>query len=109
MRYHKKHVVCPYKDCDVVLDIECTKILAEMSRTALKLYLYIRDYSNRINDEGIILFDFIEAKELCGFKQDKSVYNALSELINKDVLAGREKHDEFYYNPKFINYKKEKQ
>jgi len=108
MRYHKNHTTSPYKDSELLLEINATKTLSEISKTAFKLYLYIRDNSLRVKNEGVILFDFTEAKEMCTFKQDKSIYNALSELINKDILAGRKEHDEFYYNPKFINYKKEK-
>ena len=105
MRYHKKHDENPYKESDLMLGINETKVLFELSKTSIRLYLYIRERSVRVKD--ILYFEIKESKKYCNFKQDKSVYNALSELINNNILAGREKHDEFYFNYKFINKEKE--
>jgi hypothetical protein len=107
MRYHKKHIVSPYSDLDKLeLSIDGLKIVSELSKTALKLYVFIREESIKV--DKIVYFDRKKAKYSCEFKQDKSVYNALSELINVDILAGRSEYDEFYYNPKFITNEKEK-
>lgn len=105
MRNHIKYSENPYKYADLMLGIDETKVLSELSKTSLRLYLYIRERSVRVKD--VLYFEIKESKKYCNFKQDKSVYNALSELINNNILAGREKHDEFYFNPKFINEEKE--
>jgi len=104
MRNHKIHTNTPFSG-GLEVTIDNARVITGLSKTASRLYMFIRESSVRNN--GIIIFNFKAAKSTCGFKQDKSVYNALSELINKDILAGREESDEFYYNPKFINNKKE--
>ena len=47
------------------------------------------------------------AKGVCGFKQNKSVYNALNELVSLGIIAGMDDPNEFYYNPEFIGNEKE--
>ena len=106
VRLKKKHTTNPFKaHAGLQLQMEETYKISELSKTAMKLYLHIREYSFRTN--GCIVFDFAVAKGLCGFKQNKSVYNALSELIEQDIIAGTEDSVEFYYNPRFISNEKE--
>lgn len=101
MRYHKKHEDNPFnKDSHLMIRIKDVTLLSKMSKTALRLYLYIREYT--YVDEELIIFNKTEAKKVCGFKQDKSIYNALSELIDLEILAGTKDPFEFYYNPKYI-------
>jgi len=105
MRNHKQHVDNPFKNNGLMVGIEEAHKIGELSKTAVKLYLHIREYSFRT--KGYLLFDFSMAKELCGFKQNKSVYNALNELVDANILAGMKDSCEFYYNPKFINHERE--
>lgn len=88
-----------------MLQMEETYKISKLSKTAMKLYLFIREYSFRT--EGCIVFDFAMAKGLCEFKQNKSVYNALNELVEQDILASSKDSIEFFYNPRFIANEKE--
>jgi len=106
MRLHKHYKENPFKDeVGLRLGMEETITISELSKTAMKLYLFIREYSFRT--KGYIVFDFAMAKGLCGFKQNKSVYNALNELIDKEIIADSKDSLEYYYNPRFINNEKE--
>jgi len=100
-----KHKVNPFKEDELKLEMEATRAIGELSKTAIKLYLFVREYSFRT--KGYVILDFSMAKSVCGFKQNKSVYNALNELIEQDILAKTEDSVEFYYNPKFIANEKE--
>jgi len=106
MRLKKQYETNPFKDGELKMGIEETYIIGELSKTAMKLYLFIREYSFRMKG-GSIIFDISTAKNVCSFKQNKSVYNALNELINSNIIAGTKDSDTFYYNPKFINHEKE--
>ena len=105
MRNHKKHTETPFDGGSLKLSMNETYEISKLSKTALKLYLFIREYSFRTN--GVIFFDKNMAKGVCGFKQNKSVYNALNELVSLDIIAGMNDPNEFYYNPEFIGNEKE--
>jgi len=105
MSHHKQHTENPFEQGGLKLQMKETNTISELSKTAMKLYLFIREYSFRT--KGYIVIDFDMAKGLCGFKQSKSIYNALNELVRHDILAASKDSLEFYYNPKFINPEKE--
>jgi hypothetical protein len=106
VRLHKKHIENPFKEhVGLKLGMNETHKISELSKTAVKLYLFIREYSFRSG--GCVIFDFSMAKALCGFKQDKSIYNALNELVRKDILASSEDPIEYYFNPRYISNEKE--
>jgi hypothetical protein len=100
-----KHKTNPFSEGELKLEMEATRTIGELSKTATRLYLFVREYSFRT--KGYVVLDFSMAKSLCGFKQNKSVYNALNELIEQGILAKTEDSIEFYYNPKFIANEKE--
>jgi hypothetical protein len=117
MRNHKIHTETPFTFLDENFnDVEFEKIQLEvtinsldkistLSKTAIKLYKHLR--MDAFREDKILYFDIKEAKEYCEFKQDKSIYNALKELVKAGILAGRKNPSEFYYNPKYICHKKE--
>jgi hypothetical protein len=106
MRLHRQYKENPFKkEVELKLKMEETRKISELSKTAMRVYLFIREYSFRT--KGCILFDISMAKDICGFRQNKSIYNALNELVSADILAGTKDSVEFYYNPKFINNEKE--
>lgn len=105
MRNHKIHTESPFLDGGLILDIDTLRLVASLSKTAFKLFIYIKEASYR--EGGVIYFDKYEAKSYCGFKQDKSIYNALNELVNIYVLAGKKEPNEFFYNPIYIKNSKE--
>jgi hypothetical protein len=95
----------PFEYAGLQVTFEVLLTLIGLSATSLKLFIYIRGYS--FKDEGIVYLDKQAAKEHCEFKQDKSVYNALSELADAKILARSRESFEYYYNPKFITNQKE--
>lgn len=106
MRNHKKHSQSPFsKYEELQLKIEVAKIISELSKTSLKVLVYIKE--NAFRDDNLILIDKQDLKSYCGFKQDKSVYNALSELINHGIIASSNDVWEYYYNYEFISEIKE--
>ena len=117
MKNHKEHTETPFepldenfnviefKDIQLEVNSDSLEVISKLSKTAMKLYKYIR--VDGFREDKFILIDINEAKSHCEFKQNKSVYNALSELINVEILAGRKSSSEFYYNPKYIGHKKD--
>jgi hypothetical protein len=106
MRNHKEHEISPFNsEDDLAITLEDAEILSKLSKTAFKLFLFIKE--NSFREDGTIFFDKPEAKRICGFKQDKSVYNGLNELVDLEILAGMKDSKEFYYNPKYINSENE--
>lgn len=105
MRNCLTHTESPYPESRTKFGIEEYHLFNSLSRTAMKTLLYIAEHC--VRDGRRILFDKEDAKFEIGFRENKSIYTALTELITKDILAGCKCSDEFYYNPIFIN--KEKQ
>jgi hypothetical protein len=105
MRYHKEHNTNPFDKSEVLIPIGIFNKISELSKTSLKVYKYIR--TRAFKEDGILYFDIKDAKDYCGFKENKSIYNAMSELINSDILAGRKDANEYYFNPKYIKNEKE--
>ena len=101
VRYDKN----PFIDMGLVVGMDTAIVLSELSKTSFAIYLSIREYSVRI--DGKIILNIKDIKEYAGFSQKKSVYNGVSELIAKNILACSEEWDEFYYNPKYIGPEKE--
>jgi len=106
MLIHPKNSKNIFKsDSELAIGMKEAVSIGELSKTAIRLYLFIREYAFRTN--GHVVIDFDLAKQLCGYKQNKSVYNALNELISNNILAKSQDSIEFYYNPKFISHEKE--
>jgi len=95
----------PFKDSELEITYENVEWMMRLNITALKMYLYIRGHSYR--ESGVVYFDKEASKVYCEFKQDKSVYNALYELIELGILARTRESFEFYFNPKFMDKEKE--
>ena len=105
MRNKKEHTKNPFDDSELKVSYDCFIRISKLSKTSIKVFMYIRE--DCFKRDGVLYFDKKAAKESCEFKEYKSIYNALSQLIDLGILAGKQNSDEFYYNPKFINEKKE--
>jgi hypothetical protein len=101
MRNKKKHTNNPFDDIKLEVTFEALLLISELSKTAMKVFVYIAGESYKEN--GIVYLDRKELKNFYGFKEDKSIYNGLVELIHRDILASTEQCNEFYYNPMFID------
>lgn len=100
MRNNKKHEINPFEEVDCEVSTDVLSVLCELSKTALKVFCYIANVSYCEND--ILYLDKKELKEFFRFKENKSIYNGLNELIKHDIIACTKVMDEFYYNKKFI-------
>ena len=105
MIIHPKHSKNIFEDCVLAIGMDEAIAIGELSKTAIRLYLFLREHAFRT--KGHLIVDFELAKQLCQYKQNKSVYNALNELVSNNILAKSKDSIEFYYNPKFINHEKE--
>jgi hypothetical protein len=105
MIIHKKHSENIFKDCVLSIGMNEAVSIGGLSKTSIRLYLFLREHAFRTN--GYLIIDFELAKQLCQYKQNKSVYNALNELVSNNILAKSKDSIEFYYNPKFISHEKE--
>ena len=90
----------PYIDSIDLIDIDIVRSLFGLSKTAFNVYLTIRERAIRL--DGKVIVNVSELVRFCGFNQEKSVYNGLSELIRVGIIACSEDYDEFYYNPRYI-------
>ena len=73
--------------------INLLKVLA-LSRTSLKLLTYFINYQD--HNSEIFHFDVNHCKRFTEFKDKRSIYNALTELLGKNIIA-RTENENFYY------------
>jgi len=101
MRNYNVYDSYPFIPQEIEITQEALELVSELSKTGLRLYNYMYQCSLRKN--GILYFDNKEAKFELSFKENKSIYNGINELLNKGIIARRKSNEEFYYNPKYIN------
>lgn len=101
MRNYNVHDSNPFELEEIEITQEALELVSELSKTGLRLYNYMYQFSLRKN--GILYFDKKEAKFQLSFRESKSIYNGINELLNKGIIARRKSNEEFYYNPKYIN------
>lgn len=103
MKNHKVNNENPFDkeiECEISLDI--LSVISELSKTSLRMYVYLAKYSYK--RDGVVFIDKKELKFELGFKENKSIYNGLSELLNRDILAASNDKDVYFYNPQYIAY-----
>ncbi len=101
MRNNVIHDDNPFDFNKLEITKEALELVSDLSKTGLRMYNYIYHFSYR--KDGILYFDKKEAKFELNFRESKSIYNGINELLNKGILARRKSNEEFYYNPKYIN------
>lgn len=101
MKNHKKHSSNPFEYCKSGINCEVLDVISELSKTAMRIYVYL--YKHSFKQDGIVYLDRKEIKFELGFRENKSIYNGLSELLHKEIIASCTEKDEYYYNNKFIN------
>ena len=69
----------------------------DLSKTGLRFLLYV--FHKMPQDRDYILFDMKEAKEITGYKSEKSIFTGLGELIECEFLARSNKPYLYYINP----------
>jgi hypothetical protein len=76
------------------------RIIFELSKKSQKLLSYFAENLNMNND--YILFDRKKAKLNSGISSDRSIYLALSELIQKGIIAKSTSSFVYYINPAIL-------
>ena len=104
MKNHKIHEENPFERIECEISVGVLNKISELSKTSLRIYKYINEYAHR--QDGFIFIDKKELKFELEFRENKSIYNGLSELLSKDILAADTEKDRFYYNPKYIAHGK---
>lgn len=67
------------------------------SHTAYRIFGYLLN-ATRIN-EDMIYFDLEDCMKYCGYKSPRSVFNALAELVDKEIIARGNSHAVYHINP----------
>jgi len=103
VRTNKQHIDNPYKDSNLLIDDDALDVLKELSPTGLKIYIHIRE--NCFCDNEFIFIFIDEIHSAIGYKEIKSVYNGLNELLKLDILSRTKEKGAFYYNKGFFKTK----
>ncbi|PMD83725.1 RepA protein [Siphonobacter sp. BAB-5405] len=69
----------------------------DLSKTAIRVFSYI--VNNLIPNKDIVYIDIQEALEHTGYKEEKSIYKGLAELVKADILARSTSHIRYFINP----------
>ena len=72
------------------------RMFIDMSRSAMQVLFYIIENLKQKSDEVYLYIPYV--KEAIECKVVKTVYNALNELIDADVIAKAVEHDKWYIN-----------
>ena len=77
------------------------KLMGTLNVEALKVLSYI--YKNIRIGEDDLYIDYNEAKELLGYKDVKSIYKGVEELLNKEIISREDSsRSMFFINPIFF-------
>ena len=77
-----------------------TKFLSSLNTYALKIFVYITE-NLEVNNNKVIL-DNTKISINCGIVEPRKVYDGLSELIDKKIIAKHSTKDIYYVNPMII-------
>lgn len=91
----------------VVDDDKFTKVYAQnlqaffdLSKTGMRVLAYVFTCLKVSNDK--IYFDIDDAMKFTGYKNHRSVYNGLAELLKAEIIARGKKENLYYINPMII-------
>ena len=71
-----------------------------LSRTGLKLLFYFTN-NYTVNDH-VFYFNLKDSKAFLGFRNKRSIYNALIELLGEQIIARTDKENFYYLNEGII-------
>lgn len=74
--------------------------LASLNRYALQIFVYIGD-NLEVNNNKLIL-DITRLSIACDINEPRKVYDGLSDLIDKQIIAKHNTKDIYYVNPNII-------
>lgn len=71
-------------------------VFKKLSKGATLMLWY---FMSRLNYEDTVLFDIDRAKEFTGYSSNKTIYKAITELKNNDIIANHKRNGMYYINP----------
>lgn len=77
-----------------------TKFLCSLNLYSLKIFVYIAE-SLEVNNNKVIL-DIVKIGIACEINEPRKIYDGLSELIEKKIIAKHSTKDIYYVNPSII-------
>lgn len=87
-----------FRDTTDFVKVYEPKMLIGMSKTAYNVLLYMM---SRMNFEGYVEFKYAQCKKEIGYKDNKSIYNAICELVKKDIIRPKDEGG-YWFNPNII-------
>lgn len=103
MRTNKQHINNPYSNKEILIDDNALGVLESLSPTGLKLYIYIRE--NCFCDNEIVFIFIDEIHSGIGYKERKSIYNGINELLKLDMISKTKEKGAYFYNKGFFKPK----
>lgn len=103
VRTNKQHINNPYNDREILINDEALEVLGSLSPTGLKIYIYIRE--NCFCDNEIIFIFIDEVHNGTGYRERKSIYNGINELLSLDMISKTKEKGAYYYNKGFFKPK----
>jgi hypothetical protein len=75
------------------------QLMVDLSPKALKVFIYCLKSLQQNSDQ--IYFDIDECKKMSGYRNHRSVYDGLVELIEKKVMAKANRVNIYFINPQY--------
>lgn len=69
----------------------------ELSKTAIRVFGYI--INNLVPNKDIVYIDLQEVLKYTKYKEEKSVYKGIAELVNAEIIARSTNHVKYFINP----------
>lgn len=69
----------------------------DLSKTAIKVLGYV--LNNLIPNKDIVYIDIQDAMRYTGYKEEKSLYKGIAELVNADIIARSTSYIKYFINP----------
>jgi Firmicute plasmid replication protein (RepL) len=69
----------------------------ELSKTAIRVFGYV--INNLIPNKDIVYIDIQEVLKYTGYKEEKSVYKGIAELVNAGIIARSTSFVKYFINP----------
>ncbi len=69
----------------------------DLTKTAIRVFGYV--INNLIPNKDVVYIDIQEVMQVTKYKEEKSVYKGLAELVNAGMIARSKNHMKYFINP----------
>jgi hypothetical protein len=73
------------------------KVMFDLTKTGIRIFGYFLAKATKSNEKAY--FNQAECMDFCSYTSKKTVYNGLSELLDKGIIARTENSNEYFINP----------